>query len=109
MRSTAFNPDVEAGSMAPVIGLYDDAGKEDGPLEIAKLSRPSGIAVRGSVIYIAEHPRECQGAVRVMYSLKGLVIWRGLAYSMELISKRSIANDTELTKIVKTRKLRVTS
>ena len=77
------NLDVEAGSMAPVIGVYDDAGEEDGPIEIAKVSHPSGIAVRGSVIYIAEHPREYQGAVRVMYSLKGLVsfqtIWKGIA------------------------------
>ena len=96
--------------MAPVIGVYDDAGEEDGPIEVAKLSHPSGIAVRGSVIYIAEHPREYQGEVRVMYSLKGLVsfqtIWRHIAYSMGVISKRSIANDTELAKTVKTRKLR---
>ena len=96
--------------MAPVIGVYDDAGEEDGPIEIAKFSHPSNIAVRGSVIYIAEHPREYQAEVRVMYSLKGLVsfqqIWRGIAYSMGLISKRSTANDTELAKTVKTRKLR---
>ena len=103
-RHCVFNLDVEAGSMAPVIGMYD-AG-EDGPIEIAKLSHPSGIAVRVSVIYVAEHPREYQGAVRVMYSLQGLVsfqtIWRGKAYSMGLISKRSTANDTELAKAVKT-------
>ena len=109
-RHCVFNLDVEAGSMAPVIGMYNDAGEEDGPIEIAKLSHPSGIAVRGSVIYVAEHPREYQGAVRVMYSLQGLVsfqtIWRGIAYSMGLISKRSTANDTELAKAVKTRKLR---
>ena len=55
-RHCVFNVDVEAGSMAPVTGVYDDAGEEDGPIEIAKLSHPSGIAVRGSVIYIAEHP-----------------------------------------------------
>ena len=109
-RHCVFNLDVEAGSMAPVIGMYNDAGEEDGPIEIAKLSHPNGIAVRGSVIYVAEHPREYQGAVRVMYSLQGLVsfqtIWRGIAYSMGLISKRSTANDTELAKAVKTRKLR---
>ena len=55
---------------------------EDGPIKIAKLSHYH-TAVRGSVIYIAEHPREYQGAVRVMYSLKGLVsfqaVWRGIA------------------------------
>ena len=109
-RHCVFNLDVEAGSMAPVIGVYDDAGAEDGPIEIIKLSHPGGIAVRGSVIYIAEHPREYQGAVHVMYSLKGLVsfqtIWRGIVYSMRLISKRSTANDTELAKTVKTQKLR---
>ena len=85
-RHCVFNLDVEAGSMAPVTGVYEDAGEEDGPKEIAKLSHPSGIAVRGSVIYIAEHPREYQGAVHVMYSLKGLVssqtIWRRIAYSI---------------------------
>ena len=106
-RHCVFNLDVEAGSIAPVIGVYDDAGEENGPIEIAKLSHPGGIAVRGSVIYIAEHPQEFQGAVSVMYSLKGLMsfqtVWRGIAYSMGLISKRSTANDTEL---VKTRKLR---
>ena len=106
-RHCVFNLDVEAGSMAPVIGVYDDAREEDGPIETAKLSHPSGIAVRGSVIYIAEHPREYQG---VMYSLKGLMsfqtIWRRIAYSVGLISKRSIANDTELAKTDKTRKLR---
>ena len=105
-RHCVFNLDVEAGSMAPVIGVYDDAGEEDGPIEIAKLSHPCGTVVRGSVIYIAEHPRECQGAVRVMYSLKGLVsfqtIWRGIAYAMGLISKRITANDTELAKQLKT-------
>ena len=83
-RHCVFNLDVEAGSMAPVIGMYNDAGEEDGPIEIAKLSHPSGIAVRGSVIYVAEHPREYQGAVRVVYSLQGLVsfqtIWRGIAF-----------------------------
>ena len=59
-RHCVFNIDVEEGSMAQVIGVYDDAGEEDGPIEIAKLSHPSGIAVRGSVIYIADHPREYQ-------------------------------------------------
>ena len=109
-RHCVFNLGVEARSMVPVMSVYDDAGEEDGPIEIAKLSHPSGIAVRGSVIYIAEHPREYQGAVRVMYSFEGLVsfqtIWRRIAYSMGLISKRSIANDTELANTVKTRKLR---
>ena len=79
-------------------------------IEITKLSHPSGIAVRGPVIYIGEHPRECQGAVHVMYSLKGLVsfqtIWRCIAYSMGLISKRSIGNNTELAKTVITQKLK---
>ena len=82
----------------------------DSPIEIAKLSHPSVIAVRWFVIYIAEHPREYQGATHVMYSLKGLVsfqaIWRGIAYSMGLISKRSTANDTELSETIKTLKLR---
>ena len=108
-RHCVFYLGVEPGSMAPVIGVYDDAGEEDGTIEIAELSRPSGNAVRGSVIYIAEHPQEYQGAVPVMYSLKGLksfqTIWRGTAYSMGLISKRSTVNDTELAKTVITRKL----
>ena len=104
-RHCVFNLDVEAGSMAPVIGVYDDAGEEDGPIGIAKLSHPSGIAVKGSVAYIVEHPREYQGAVCVMYSFKGLVsfqtVWRRIAYSVGLISKRSTANDTELAKQLK--------
>ena len=44
--------------------VHDDAGEEDGPIEIAKLSHPSGIAVRGSFNRIAEDRLEYQGAVR---------------------------------------------
>ena len=58
--------------MAAVFGVYDDEGEEDGPVEHAKLSYPSGFASRGSVTYIGEHPRELQGAIRLVYSLKGL-------------------------------------
>ena len=96
--------------MAPVFRVYGDEGEEDDPLEHAKLSYPSGFASRGSVIYTGEHARELQGAIRLVYSLKILgnfqEIWQGIAFSMGLISKRNIANDPELARVVKLKKLR---
>ena len=40
----------------PVIGSYDTERQEDRPLDKATLSHPAGIASRGDVIYITEHP-----------------------------------------------------
>ena len=109
-RHCVFELDITSRSMAPVFGVYDDEGEEDGPVEHAKLSYPSGLASRGSVIYIGEHPREFQGAIRLVYSLKGLgnfqEIWQGIAFSMGLISKRNTATDPELARVVKLKKLR---
>ena len=109
-RHCDFELDLTSRSMAPVFGVYDDEGEEDGSVGHAKLSNPSGFASRGSVIYTGEHPRELQGAIRLVYSLKGLdnfqEIWQGIAFSMGLISKRNIKNDPELARVVKLKKLR---
>ena len=105
-----FELDLTSNSMAPVFGVYDNEGEEDGPVEHAKFSYPSRLSSRGSVIYIGEHPREFQGAMRLAYSLKGLgnfqEILQGIAFSMGLIFKSNTANDPELARVVKLKKLR---
>ena len=60
-----YQTDVHNDSVTPAIGLH-------GPLNTAKLRSPTGLASRGSRIYIGEHPDEIQGAIRVCFSLKGL-------------------------------------
>ena len=109
-RHCVLELDLTSRSMAPGFGVYHDEGAEDGLVEHAKLSYPSGLASRGSVIYIGEHPMEFQGAIRLVYSFKGLgnfqEIWQGIAFSMGLISKRNTANDPELASVVKLKKLR---
>ena len=67
--------------------------QEDSPVENSQLAFLSGIKSKGSIIYIADHLREYQGRIRMVYSLKGLGgfqrIWRKIAFSVGLISKRS--------------------
>ena len=59
---------------------------------------------------LEEHPRQLQGAIRLLDSLTGLgnfqETWQEIAFSMGLISKRNIANDPELARVVKLKKLR---
>ena len=62
-RHYVFKPDVGTRSMTPVVGVYDQEGKEDVPAEIAS---PSRITSSGFVIYIAEHSREYEGSIRIM-------------------------------------------
>ena len=46
---------------------YDTEGQEDSPSDKATLSHPAGIASRGDVTYMAEHPPNYQGAIRMYY------------------------------------------
>ena len=94
-RHCVFELDLISRSMTLVFGVYDDEGEEDGPVEYAKLSYPSGLASKGSVIYIGEHPREIQGVIRLVYSLKGLgnfqEIWARdrIFYGLDFCAKHS--------------------
>ena len=55
------------------LGIEDDPGQNDGPSESAKLFYPAGLAARGACLYIAEHPSEIQGAIRMACSLQRLI------------------------------------
>ena len=59
--------------MSLALGIQDDPGQNDGPSESAKLCYPAGLAARGARLYIAEHPSEIQGAIRMARSLQGLI------------------------------------
>ena len=59
--------------MAVILGHLNDPDQTDGPSNSAKLCSPAGVAARGACLYVAEHPSEFQGAIRMASSLKGLV------------------------------------
>ena len=87
-----YQLDIANKTFRPVIGSYNSEGQEDGPSDKATLSHPAGIASRGAVTYIAEHPQNYQGAIRMYYSLDGLInfqsSWNGIASSsMGLVSR----------------------
>ena len=51
----------------------DDSDQAHGPSNSAKLCFPAGITARGEYLYVAEHPLESQGAIRMTCSLQGLI------------------------------------
>ena len=55
--------------MTLALGIEDDPGQNDGPSESAKLCYPAGLTARGACLYIAEHPLEIQGAIRMADSI----------------------------------------
>ena len=75
-----------------VAGKYDEQGFDDGPLELAFLNSPVGICCRGSSIYVAEHPKEHTGSIRMIQNMKGLgefqSIWREISAAFGIISRR---------------------
>ena len=93
----------------PVIGSYDTEGQEDGPLDKATLSHPAGIASRGDVIYIAEHPPNYQGSIRMYYSLDGPInfqsSWNGIASSVGTVSRRMVRQNQAVAREIKTKVL----
>ena len=64
-KHCVYQLDIANKTFRPVIGSYDTEGQEDGPSDKATLSHPAGIASRGDVIYMAEHPPNYQGAIRM--------------------------------------------
>ena len=66
-KHCVYQLDIANKTFRPVIGSYDTEGQEDSPSDKATLSHPAGIASRGDVIYIAEHPPNYQGTTRMCY------------------------------------------
>lgn len=62
--------------------------------------------MRGACLYVAEHPSELQGAIRMSCSLKCLVRFQStwdLAESMELVSERTRSSDpVHASSVIKT-------
>ena len=98
-RHCLFEVHIQSRTMDLAIGCCDNEGQDDGPVATATLPCPSGITSRGSTIYVAEHPREYQGAIRIIYSLQSLAnfqkMWRDISYSMGHILKRIVTNDPD--------------
>ena len=65
-RQCFFKPNVGTRSMTPAVGVHNQEGKEDVPVEIAYTASPSRITSSGFDIRIAEHPREYQRSTRLM-------------------------------------------
>ena len=63
MHSVNGALNVDTRDVSVIAGKLDDDGTDDGPVETATFS--SGLASRGEVLYIAEHPLNQQGAVRL--------------------------------------------
>ena len=79
------------------------------PARSAKLCYPAGLTARGACLYIAEHPSEIQGAIRMACSIEGLVrfqsTWREIAEGMGLVSKRVRSSDPDYAAKVRERTL----
>ena len=58
----------------------------------AHFTSPAGLASRGSSVYIAEHPVDHQGSIRVFQHLHGLkefqIIWHEVSRSFGMVSKK---------------------
>ena len=95
--------------MCLALGMDDDPGQNDGPKESARLCYPAGLAARGTCLYIAEHPSDIQGAIRMACSLQGLIrfqsTWREIAEGMGLVSKRVRSSHPEYAAKVRERTL----
>ena len=83
--------------VALILGHINDPDQTDGPSNSAKLCFPAGVTAGGACLYVAEHPSEFQGAIRMACSLKGLVrfqvTWHDIAESMGLVSERTRSSD----------------
>ena len=92
LRHSIYKMNFSEQSVSLALGIEDDPGQNDGPSESEKLCYPAGLAARDACLYIAEHPSEIQGAIRMACSLQGLIrfqsTWREIAEGMGLVSKR---------------------
>ena len=106
---TVYKINFSKKSVCLALGKDDDPGQDDGPRESAKLCYPAGLAARGSCLYVAEHPSDIQGAIRMACSLQGLIrfqsTWREIAEGMGLVSKRVRSSDPEFAAKVRERTL----
>ena len=104
-KHCVYQIDAHNNSVTPAIGLHERSGEDDGPLNTAKLRSPTGLASRGSRIYIGEHPDEIQGAIRVCFSLERLIkyqsVWNEISTTMSLVSKRLSVAEPDHAKHVK--------
>ena len=109
LRHSIYKINFSEQSVSLALGLEDDPGQSDGPSESAKLCYPAGLTARGACLYIAEHPSEIQGAIRMACSIEGLVrfqsTWREIAEGMELVSKRVKSSDPDYAAKVRGRTL----
>ena len=73
-----YELNVDTRDVSVIGGKLDDYGTDDGPV-------PSGLASRGEVLYIAEHPLNQQGAVRLCIHCQGLKTSRlfGMGYLVQ--------------------------
>ena len=75
-----------------ISGHLDRKGFDDGPQLSSHLTSPAGLASRGSSVYIAEHPVDHQGSIRVFQHLHGLkesqIIWHEVSRSFGMASKK---------------------
>ena len=96
----------ETEEILPVIREIAEKG-QDGPS--GKLNSPVGIASCGNAIYIAEHPTDIQGLIRIYHSLEGLIrfqqICNKVSKAFGMISKREFRQqskeENERTKVRK--------
>ena len=97
LKHCIFKINFSEQSAAVILGHLNDPDQTDGPSNSAKLCFPAGVAARGACLYVAEHPSEFQGAIRMASSLKGLVqfqsTWHDIAESMGLVSERARSSD----------------
>ena len=83
LRHSIYKINFSEQSVSLARGIEDDHGQNDGPSESAKLCYPAGLAARGARLYIAEHPSEIKGDIRMACFLLGLIrfqsTWREIA------------------------------
>ena len=71
LRHSIYKINFSEQSVSLALGIQDDPGQNDGPSESAKLCYPAGLAARGARLYIAEHPSEIKGDIRMACFLQG--------------------------------------
>ena len=102
-KHCVYQIDARNNSVTPAIGLHERSGEDNGPLNTAKLRSPTGLVSRGSRTYIGKHPDEIQGAIRVCFSLEGLIkyqsVWNEISTTMGLVSKRLSVTEPEHAKL----------
>ena len=109
LRHSIYTINFSKQSVSLALGIKDNPMQNDGPSKYAKLCYPAGLAARGACLYIAEHPSEIQGAIRMACSLQGLIrfqsTWREIAEGMALVSKRVRSSDPDYVAKVRERTL----